>query len=51
MNDRPCILIIASKSKQKHKFCCYLNDDMRCTAPTYEYDYCIGFLKRLRGGF
>lgn len=50
MNDRPCVLLL-NMPKQEKKFCCYLNYDMRCTAPTYEYDYCIGFIKRLRGGF
>lgn len=49
MNDRPCVLLNASK--QEKKFCCYLNHNMRCTATTYEYDYCIGFFKRLNGGF
>lgn len=47
-NIRVCVL---NARKNKKRFCSYLNDNLDCTAPTYEYDYCIGFLKRLRGGF
>lgn len=47
-NVRVCIL---NARESKKKFCYYLNDDFDCTAPTYEYDYCIGFFKRLNGGF
>lgn len=47
-NVRACVL---NANITKKRFCSYLNDNFECTAPTYEYDYCIGFLKRLSGGF
>ncbi len=47
-NKRVCIL---NARESKKRFCCYLNDNFDCTAPTYEYDYCVGFLKRLCRGF
>lgn len=47
-NVRACVL---NTRKSKKRFCSYLNNDFDCAAPTYEYDYCIGFLKRLNGGF
>ena len=49
-NVRVCVLILNSRKNQK-RFCSYLNDNFDCTAPTYQYDYCIGFLKRLRKGW
>lgn len=47
-NVRVCVL---NARKSKKRFCSYLNDDFDCTAPIHQYDYCIGFLKRLNGGF
>lgn len=47
-NVRVCIL---NAKENKKRFCCYLNYNFDCTAPTYEYNYCIRFLKRLHGGF
>ena len=44
---RVCVL---NARKSKKRFCSYLNDNFDCTAPGYEYDSCIGFLKRLKGG-
>lgn len=47
-NVRVCVL---NAREIKKSFCCYLNYNFDCTAPEYQYDYCIGFLKRLNGGF